>query len=285
MSPRSTSSSPSMRAWPAIGVLQLPSSVRRKERSQSTAILVMWWLRPARYFSERSSSERHWMPMAPCATAGSISSHSMIEVRCCVMSMRLRPASASSVASTSLEASLRRRVCTLPRKLTTLSVGFLARICDCRLSEALPMTEPLGSSAIVLPLPEIKTSRVSSRSRLQGRMVPSGSQVGTSFMECTQMSTWSASSATSSSLVKRPLPPISLSALSRIMSPVDFIALIVMAPSSHSSGKASLSSRCVSYACASASGEPRVPMRTSGVSKTIETAVRWPRAAEGDTPE
>ena len=57
-----------------------------------------------------------------------------------------------------------------------------------------------------------RTSRVSSRSSMHGRTVPSGSHVGTSFIECTQMSTSSPRSATSSSFVKRPLPPISLSA-------------------------------------------------------------------------
>lgn len=118
-----------------------------------------------------------------------------------------------------------------------------------------------------------------SRSRLHGSTVPGGSQVGTSFIEWTQMSTSFAKSATSSSLVKRPLPPISLSALSRIISPVDFIALIVIAPSSHSSGNAARSNRCVSYACASASGDPRVPMRHNGLSSAIETDVRAPRAA------
>ena len=57
-----------------------------------------------------------------------------------------------------------------------------------------------------------RTSRVSSRSSMHGRTVPSGSHVGTSFIEWTQMSTSSPRSATSSSFVKRPLPPISLSA-------------------------------------------------------------------------
>mmetsp|Transcript_25018 Transcript_25018/g.64580 ORF Transcript_25018/g.64580 Transcript_25018/m.64580 type:complete len:314 (-) Transcript_25018:105-1046(-) len=271
-SPRKISSPSTMRAWPAIGVLQLPSRADRNARSQSTAILVGLWHSALMYFSERSSSSRHWMPIAPCATAGSISSHSMMEVRCSSMSIRFRPAYASSVASTTPSFSLRKRVCTLPRKLTTFSVGFLARICDCLLSEALPITEPSGRSAIDLAFGEMNTSRVSSRSRLHGSTVPSGIQVGTSFIECTQMSTSLASRATSSSFVKRPLPPISVRALSRIMSPVDFIAMIWIAPSSVSSGNAALSSRSVSYACARANGEPRVPMRTSGLSAAIETA-------------
>mmetsp|Transcript_7293 Transcript_7293/g.24824 ORF Transcript_7293/g.24824 Transcript_7293/m.24824 type:complete len:230 (-) Transcript_7293:145-834(-) len=229
-----------------MGVLQLPSRAVRKARSQSTATLVGWWQSAVMYLRDRSSSSRHWMPMAPWATAGSISSISMMEVRCWVMSMRLRPARARSVASTTPSLSLRRRVWTLPRKLTTLRVGFFARIWDCRRREALPMTEPSGRSWMDLPLVEMNTSRVSSRSRLHGSTVPSGIQVGTSFIECTQMSTSLLRSATSSSLVKRPLPPISVRALSRIMSPVDFIATMAMAPSSFSSGKAALSRRSVS---------------------------------------
>mmetsp|Transcript_35048 Transcript_35048/g.70054 ORF Transcript_35048/g.70054 Transcript_35048/m.70054 type:complete len:205 (+) Transcript_35048:238-852(+) len=114
-------------AWPAMGVLHEPSSVARNDRSHSTQILVSLSLSALMYLIVFSSSERTWIPMAPCATAGSISSQSRILVMQSVMSMRLRPASASSVASTTSSSSLRRRVCTLPRKLTHLIPGFLAR--------------------------------------------------------------------------------------------------------------------------------------------------------------
>merc|ERR1719460_2639720 len=69
-----------------------------------------------------------------------------------------------------------------------------------------------------------------------------GSHVGTSFIEWTQMSPSSPRSATSSSFVKRPLPPISLSALSRIMSPCVFMMHSWIAPSDESSSKLSISS-------------------------------------------
>mmetsp|Transcript_10996 Transcript_10996/g.37882 ORF Transcript_10996/g.37882 Transcript_10996/m.37882 type:complete len:285 (+) Transcript_10996:122-976(+) len=241
--PSKRSSPSTMRAWPAMGVLQLPSRAARKARSQETQVKVSSWLSAAMYFSARASSSRHWMPMAPWATAGSISSHSRTAVTSSAMSMRLRPAYARSVASTTPSSSLRSRVCTLPRKLTHLSVGLMARICDCLRSDAEPMTEPSLRSLRLLAVGEMKTSRVSSRSSMHGSTVFAGSHVGTSFIECTQMSTSSPRSATSSSLVKRPLPPISLSALSRIMSPCVFMMQSWIAPSPpSSSGKFFISS-------------------------------------------
>lgn len=57
-----------------------------------------------------SCADLHAMPMAPWATAGSISSMSRILVMCCVMSRRFRPARASRVALQSPSCNLRRRV-------------------------------------------------------------------------------------------------------------------------------------------------------------------------------
>jgi len=124
------------------------------------------------------------------------------------------PAWARRVASTAPSSSFRNRVCTFPRKFTTLRVGFWAKICACRRREALPITEPSGKSLMLLTAgsAEMNTSRVSSRGKVQGSTVPGTSQVGTSFMECTQMSTSLDSSATSSSFVNKPLPPISFNA-------------------------------------------------------------------------
>mmetsp|Transcript_2351 Transcript_2351/g.7748 ORF Transcript_2351/g.7748 Transcript_2351/m.7748 type:complete len:210 (-) Transcript_2351:64-693(-) len=181
--------------------------------------------------------------------------------------MRLRPALASMVASTMPSSSFLSRVCTFPRKLTHLNVGLIAYSCACLRSDAVPITAPSGSSCGSLPLGEIQASRVSSRGRLHGRIVPGTSHVGTSFIECTQQSTSPLSSETSSSFVKSPLPPTSFSALSSTMSPVVLITLISTASSApSSSGKASASRRFVSYACANASGEPRVPSFTIDMS-------------------
>lgn len=46
-----------------------------------------------------------------------------------------------------------------------------------------------GREAILSALLEMKASEVSSRGRLQGKIVPGTIHVGTSFMLCTQMST------------------------------------------------------------------------------------------------
>mmetsp|Transcript_17541 Transcript_17541/g.49817 ORF Transcript_17541/g.49817 Transcript_17541/m.49817 type:complete len:382 (-) Transcript_17541:375-1520(-) len=236
----------STRACPAMGVRQLPSSCARKARSQSTHLLVSGQLSASIHSRICVSSLRHCMPMAPCATAGRTSSLSTMLVASPSMLIRFRPASASMVASTSPASSFFSLVCTLPLKLTTLSVGLMARICACRRSDADPTTEPSGNSLMVFALREMKTSRVSSLGRLHASTVPSGRYVGTSFIECTQMSTSFASSATSSSLVKRPLPPISAKAMSSLSSPVVLMILSSTAPSSANSGKASPNRRFVS---------------------------------------
>mmetsp|Transcript_21700 Transcript_21700/g.38142 ORF Transcript_21700/g.38142 Transcript_21700/m.38142 type:complete len:228 (-) Transcript_21700:259-942(-) len=212
-----------------------------------------------------SSPSRIWIPIAPCATAGSISSHSRTFVMCSSSCMRLRPALASKVASTMPSCNFFKRVCTFPRKLTHLNVGFAASSCACRRREAVPITLPSGNSEGEAALGEMKASFVSSRGRLHGRIVPSTSHVGTSFIECTHMSTPPSSSCKSSSLVKSPFPPTSLRALSRTMSPDVLMTLISTASSApSSSGNASAKRRFVSYACARASGDPRVPSFRTG---------------------
>mmetsp|Transcript_6139 Transcript_6139/g.12734 ORF Transcript_6139/g.12734 Transcript_6139/m.12734 type:complete len:247 (+) Transcript_6139:246-986(+) len=243
MRPRKSISPPTILACPAMGVLQFPSSAARNARSQSTQAFVSGWLSASMYFRDRSSSDLHWMPMAPWATAGSISSQSRTLVAHPSMSILLRPAMARRVASTTPSSSLRRRVWTLPLKFTHLKVGFLAMSCAWRRREAVPMTALSGRSAMDLtdPSPAMNASLVSSRGRLQGRTVPSGSHVGTSFIEWTHMSTSLLRREVSSSFVNRPLPPSSMRDLSRIMSPWVFMTQISMAPSSASSGKFSMS--------------------------------------------
>ena len=96
---------------------------------------------------------------------------------------RCAPGSASPPASTALvapppppqPAQLRAlaALCVLPTP-RTLRVGYLASSCAWRRSAAEPMTAPSGSSARLLYLVEMKTSRTSSRGRLQGSTVPAG---------------------------------------------------------------------------------------------------------------
>jgi hypothetical protein len=88
---------------------------------------------------------------------------------------------------------------------------------------------------------------------------PAGCQAGMSFIECTARSIVPAMSASSISLVKRPLPPTWASGRSCTASPVTRITTMAKA----SSGRPVAARRRsrASCACASASGEPRVPMR------------------------
>ena len=59
------------------------------------------------------------IPIAPWATAGSISSIERIEVTCSVIFKRLRPANANNVAWTTPSFSFLKRVWTLPRKFSS----------------------------------------------------------------------------------------------------------------------------------------------------------------------
>ena len=72
-------------------------------------------------------------------------------VAACASSSRFKPAIASRVASTAPSLSLRRRVSTLPRKVTTSRSGRRRLTWACRRSEALPTAAPLGSRAAIRP--------------------------------------------------------------------------------------------------------------------------------------
>ena len=86
------------------------------------------------------------------------------------------------------------------------------------------------------------------------------------------MSISPASIASSISRVKRPLPPISFNGRSITRSPVVLMTTIVNA--SDGRRNASASRLRVSFACASANGEPRVPIfiGLSGVGNSMGTA-------------
>ena len=109
----------------------------------------------------------------------------------------------------------------------------------------------------------MKASRGSSRGRNADSTRPGGRTVGMSFDECTARSIAPAASASSISLVNRPFPPTSASGRSWMASPV--VRMILISMRSASSPPAAASRRCTSRACASASGEPREPMRKSSV--------------------
>ena len=158
-------------------------------------------------------------PIAPCATAGSISSVERTEVACAARPSRSRPASASSVASARPSSSFLSRVSTLPRKSMTSRSGRSRFTCAARRSDEradhrarrqLGKRGRLGADEGV--------AHVAARQH-RGDDNASGSTVGRSFIECTARSTVAASSASSISLVNRPLPPKSRSGASLMRSP------------------------------------------------------------------
>ena len=205
--------------------------------------------------------------MAPCPTAGRNSCTSMILVACCVRPSRFRPASASSVASTWPSSSLRSLVSTLPRSGVTLRSGRSRLAIAWRRSEAVPRVAPCGSSCSDLDLFEMNTSRGSSRSRHAASIKPGCEKVGMSLVECTARSTLPASSASSISLVNRPLPPSSLSGRSWMVSPL--VRMIANSMSSSLAPNAAASRARTVCACTSASGLPRVPIRKRAVDCAI----------------
>ena len=262
---------PSGTARPAIGVRHEPSSAASSARSQATAAAVGGSTSGCSSAATASSPTRHSMPSAPWPTAGSISSGASTVIAAVSCPRRLRPASASSVASAAPSASLRSRVPTLPRMGTTVTSGRRARSCARRRSDPVPTRAPAGrparppaASSGPSPCPSpalrrISTSRGSSRAGVQAISRPSGSQVGTSFIECTARSMRRSSSASSISLVNSPLPPMAASGRSVMRSPEVAMTCVSSAPSSASTGWAAMSRSQTWRVWAMASGLPRVP--------------------------
>ena len=177
------------------------------------------------------------------------------------------PASARMVASISPASSLRSRVSTLPRSGTTRRSPRKCLAIACRRSEAVPSVAPCGSSASEAALRLMNTSRGSSRSRQAASIKPGCEKVGMSLAECTAKSIRRSSSASSISLVNRPLPPTSASGRSWMASPEVRIMTSSIAASSTPSAPASRA-RTV-RACTSASGLPREPIRKGAVDCVI----------------
>ena len=132
---------------------------------------------------------------------------------------RLSPAAASTMPAYWPSSSLRRRVSRLPRRGSMRRSGRSARSSTVRRRLEVPTTAPWGSASSVAWRGDTQASRGSSRAITQASRMPAGSSIGTSLSECTAMSARPSSSAVSSSLTNRPLPPTLLSARSRIWSP------------------------------------------------------------------
>ncbi len=113
------------------------------------------------------------MQMAPWPGAGGNSSSGINSVMTCASPSRFSPALASSVPSTWPSSSLRKRVCTLPRKVITFRSGRMRRIRACRRKDDDPTVAPCGSSLMVRTERPMKASRGSSRGRKARRSSPS----------------------------------------------------------------------------------------------------------------
>ncbi len=178
---------------------------------------------------------------------------------------------ARSVAPMAPDSAFLRRVSTLPRRSSGFRSGRRRSACAWRLSEAAPKLAPCGRPSTVSASDEMSASRGSSRGRKPAMATPSGISVGRSLAEWTAASIAPARSAASISLVNRPLPPASARGRSWMMSPL--VRMILSAMRSGSQPRASERRRRVSSACASASGEPRVPsVKTSAVMERLYSA-------------
>ena len=134
-----------------------------------------------------------------------------------------------------------------------------------------PTVAPGGSTSSPANRTETSASRGSARAMTTGRCSSGGSSTGTSFIEWTAMSARPSSSASSSSLMKSPLPPTFASGASSILSP-----LVRIATSSTSRpGCSARNAAATCSACQSASGLRRVAILRS------VTADRTPRAPRG----
>ena len=185
----------------AAGSIEFP----RKARSQATAVAVLSSFSACNSSRVLASLLRQAMPMAPCATAGSISSVDRIEVTW--------PQDRGGSARQARAALHRPRRARAWRARLDIAAEVLGGLdasrftCAWRRSDELPTTAPGGSAASDSPLALMKASRTSPRFSTAAMTMPGGRSVGKSFMEWTARSTAPLSSASSISLVNSPLPP------------------------------------------------------------------------------
>ena len=92
------------------------------EEAQTAATAYRWQLTTRQAVTTISSE----LPAPTCATAGSMSSVDRMAVALSVMSSRLSPASASSVAWHTPSLSFLILLCTLPRKFSTYKTALPA---------------------------------------------------------------------------------------------------------------------------------------------------------------
>src|SRR5579872_2585039 len=236
-----------MRAYAPMGTWQPPPSAARTARSAVTAIRVLASSRRRQICHAAPLSSRVSMVRAPWPTAGHMTSGSSNSVIRSCQPRRRRPAEARRMASYWPSSSFRRRVSTLPRIFSMCRSGRIARNCAARRSELVPTRV---ASDRRLPT---TASRGSSRTGVAASVSPLGISVGMSFRLWTARSIVPFSSASSISLVNKPLVPTFDSATSVILSPV--VWMISMRHSAPSCSRRPLTQ----LACQSASCEPRDP--------------------------
>ncbi len=199
------------------------------------------------------SFNRHSTAIAPCPTAGmQTSGESTSEIRW-LKPRRSRPALATTTASYSPLSTFLNRVSTFPRRSRRSRSGRMCFTCACRRRLLVPTRAPCRRFANVEPT---RQSRTSSRRQTAGNISREGMSVGTSFTLCTARSIVSSSSASSSSLINIPFPPICGSGARCILSP-----LVLMMTISASTPVAANSCLRTDSACHLASMLPRVPIR------------------------
>ena len=252
-------------------MVQLPSSFRKTARSARTQPETRRSSSGAAAAAPREPPTTS-MASAPCPAAGRQISRGRISVTCSASPSRLRPASASTTASSSKARC--RRVCTLPRIGTISRSGRCASIWTARRTELVPTRARCGRFSKLRARGAMSASRASSRIGKAQSWNPRGSSNGTSLALWTARSMRPSASASSSSLTKRPLPPTSASARSWMRSPV-----VEMRTSSATVPRRARSA-CTVSACQSASGLLRVPI----LSRLTRAFAEYPAPREGAAP-
>ena len=128
------------------------------------------------------SAVRVSMPRAPWPPAGMTRAGSNSSLICPARPRRLRPAAASTAASTSPAITLSTRVGTLPRSGTKTRSPRSAASWQIRRRLEVPTRAPAGRSANEIPPRETSASRTSSRSDTAAIVRPGARSAGTSFM-------------------------------------------------------------------------------------------------------
>ena len=268
---------PSTRAWPPIGVRQEPSSTARKARSAASAVAVSAIVDRGDQRARRGVVGAGFDPDGALADRRQESSGSRMAVAADNEPEPLQSGDRQQrrVDLAGLELAQPRFDIAAQRHDREVRPQAL-RPSACRRSDAVPTTAPGGRSRKVLALRLMKASRASSRGRKPASTRPAGSTVGMSFEECTARSIAPASSASSISLVNRPLPPASASGRSwiSVAGGADDLDLDPLRVEARRRGEAALAPRAPAT---SASGEPREPMRRRAVG--VEDCVMGPSSA------